>query len=114
MLTQEENDLLTRTGSGTPMGDVIRAHWQPLALTAELPDERPLKDITICGENLIVFRDEAGRYGALERRCCHRAGDLCYGRLEDGGVRCPYHGWLYDVGGVLPGTAGRARRQQIP
>lgn len=100
MVTQQENDLLTRTGPGTAMGGVIRAHWQPLALTAELPDERPLKDITICGENLVVFRDEAGRYGVLERRCCHRSGDLCYGRLEDGGLRCPYHGWLYDVEGV--------------
>ena len=99
MVSTEENDILTRTGPGTPMGAVLRNHWQPLLLTAELPEERPLKHITVMGENLVVFRDETGKYGALARRCAHRSGDLSYGRLEDGGLRCPYHGWLYDVTG---------------
>ena len=99
MLSVEENELLTRTGAGTPMGGVLRRHWQPLALTEELPAERPLKEIRIMGEDLVVFRDEDGRYGALARLCAHRSGDLGLGRLEDGGVRCPYHGWLYDVTG---------------
>ena len=99
MLSAADNDILTRTGPGTPMGAVLRRHWQPLILTAELPEARPLKHITVMGENLVVFRDEAGRYGALARLCSHRSGDLSYGRLEDGGLRCPYHGWLYDVTG---------------
>lgn len=99
MLSAEDNELLTRSGPGTAMGRVLRSYWQPLVLTAELPVERPLKETRIAGEDLVVFRDESGRYGALERRCAHRAGDLCYGRLEDGGVRCPYHGWLFDVAG---------------
>jgi nitrite reductase/ring-hydroxylating ferredoxin subunit len=99
MTTREENELLTRTGPGTPMGRVLRSYWQPLALVAELPEERPLREIRVLGEDLVVFRDEAGRYGALRRRCAHRAGDLSFGRLEGGGLRCPYHGWLYDVQG---------------
>lgn len=99
MVTAEENELLTRTGPGTAMGEVMRRYWQPLLLTEELPDERPVKEARVLGEDLVVFRDEGGRYGALARLCAHRAGDLSYGRLEDGGLRCPYHGWLYDVGG---------------
>ena len=89
MLSAEDNDLLTRTGPGTAMGRVLRRYWQPFALVDELPDERPLADVRVLGEDIVVFRDEAGRYGALERRCAHRSGDLSYGRLEDGGLRCP-------------------------
>ena len=99
MVSADENTLLTQTGAGTPMGTLMRRYWQPLALTAELPDERPVKEIRVMGEDLVVFRDEAGCYGALHRRCAHRSGDLSFGRLEDGGLRCPYHGWLYDVRG---------------
>ena len=99
MLAAQQNERLTRTGPGTPMGAVMRRYWQPLALTEELPAVRPLVDVRVLGEDIVVFRDEAGRYGALARQCAHRAGDLAYGRLEDGGLRCPYHGWLYDVAG---------------
>jgi phenylpropionate dioxygenase-like ring-hydroxylating dioxygenase large terminal subunit len=99
MLSAEDNALLTHTGPGTAMGRVLRRYWQPLALAEELPAERPLKDVRVLGEDLVVFRDETGRYGALERRCAHRAGDLAFGRLEDGGLRCPYHGWLWDASG---------------
>jgi nitrite reductase/ring-hydroxylating ferredoxin subunit len=99
VLTEAQNELLTRSGPGTAMGRVLRRYWQALALVAELPDERPLKHVRVMGEDIVVFRDDKGRYGALARRCAHRAGDLSYGRLEDGGLRCPYHGWLYDVGG---------------
>ena len=100
MLSAEDNELLTRSGPGTAMGRVLRRYWQPLALVAELPEERPLADVRVLGEDLVVFRDDAGRYGALARRCAHRAGDLAYGRLEDGGLRCPYHGWVWDVAGT--------------
>lgn len=99
MISAEDNDRLTRTGPGTPMGAVMRRYWQPLLLSEELPDERPAKDARVLGEDIVVFRDEAGQYGALARRCAHRGGDLAYGRLEDGGLRCPYHGWLYGIGG---------------
>jgi len=100
MLSVEDNELLTRTGPGTAMGRVLRRYWQPFALVDELPEDRPAVDVRVLGEDIVVFRDETGRYGALERRCAHRSGDLSYGRLEDGGLRCPYHGWLWDVGGT--------------
>jgi phenylpropionate dioxygenase-like ring-hydroxylating dioxygenase large terminal subunit len=100
MLSGDENDLLTKTGPGTPMGDLMRRYWQPILLRDELPDIRPAKEVKILGEDLVVFRDEQGRYAALARRCAHRAADLSFGRLEDGGLRCPYHGWLYDFEGT--------------
>jgi phenylpropionate dioxygenase-like ring-hydroxylating dioxygenase large terminal subunit len=99
MLSAEENDTLTRTGPGTAMGGLLRRYWQPILLRDELPDRRPAKDVKIMGEDLVVFRDEQGRYGSLARRCSHRSADLSFGRLEDGGLRCAYHGWLYDVEG---------------
>ncbi len=99
MIPADENERLTRTGHGTPMGAVMRHYWQPLALTEELPAARPLTEARVLGEDIVVFRNEAGSYGALARQCAHRAGDLAYGRLEDGGLRCPYHGWLYDIAG---------------
>lgn len=99
MLSIEENALLTRTGPGTQMGELMRRYWQPILLRDELPDIRPAKEAKILGEDLVVFRDEQARYAALARRCAHRGADLSYGRLEDGGLRCAYHGWLYDFEG---------------
>ena len=99
MLSREENDLVTRTGPGTPAGDLLRRYWQPAALTDELPSDRPVKAVRLLGEDLVLFRDEHGRYGLLGRQCSHRATDLSFGRPEDGGLRCLYHGWLYDVRG---------------
>jgi phthalate 4,5-dioxygenase oxygenase subunit len=99
VLTPEENNLLTQTGPGTPGGRVLRRFWQPVALVRELPPARPVKAVRVLGEDLVVFRDEAGRYGAIERRCAHRGADLSFGRLEGGGLRCTFHGWLYDVEG---------------
>ena len=78
---------------------MLRRYWQPAALTEELAGERPVKAVRLLGEHLVVFRDESGRYGLIGRHCPHRGTDLCYGRLEDGGLRCPFHGWLFDVGG---------------
>jgi nitrite reductase/ring-hydroxylating ferredoxin subunit len=99
MLTQEQNDALTRTGPGTPGGDLLRRYWQPIALASELPVGGPPIPIDVLGEELVLFRDEEGRLGLLDRHCCHRGTDLSYGRLENGGLRCLYHGWLYDVTG---------------
>ena len=99
MLTREENELLTRTGPGTPCGEFMRRYWQPVALSEELPPGGYPVPRGVMGEELVLFRDDQGRIGLLDLHCSHRAADLSYGRLEDGGLRCIYHGWLYDVNG---------------
>ncbi len=99
MLTRPENELLTRIGPGTPAGELLRRYWQPVALSEELPPGGPPLPIRLLAENLVLFRDERGQPGLLGLHCAHRGADLSYGRLEDGGLRCIYHGWLYDVHG---------------
>jgi phthalate 4,5-dioxygenase len=100
MLAAKDNDLLTRTGPGTAMGDYFRRFWLPVALSRELPepDGPPLR-VKILGEELIAIRNAQGRVGLLESRCAHRCADLFFGRNEDGGLRCIYHGWKYDLEG---------------
>ena len=100
MLSAEQNKLVTRTGPGTKAGDLLRRYWQPVALVEELPDNRPIVPVRMLGEELVLFRDEQGKYGLLAKNCCHRGADLCFGRLEDGGLRCPFHGWLFDTDGA--------------
>jgi phthalate 4,5-dioxygenase len=95
MLSQEENDLITQTGPGTPGGDFLRRYWHPVALSEELPPDAPLP-VKIMSEDLVLFRDAHGRLGLLGLHCAHRRADLSYGRIENGGLRCLYHGWLYD------------------
>jgi phenylpropionate dioxygenase-like ring-hydroxylating dioxygenase large terminal subunit len=99
MITAEQNELMTRVGPGTPGGKLLRSYWQPAALVEELGGERPVKAVRLLGEDLVLFRDEQGRYGLLDRHCAHRRADLSYGRREDGGLRCPFHGWLFDASG---------------
>jgi phthalate 4,5-dioxygenase oxygenase subunit len=99
MLSAQENELLTRTGPGTPCGELMRRYWQPAALAEELPHGGPPLPVRLLGEDLVLFRDAQGRPGLLGLHCSHRGADLSYGRLEDGGIRCIYHGWLYDVNG---------------
>jgi phthalate 4,5-dioxygenase oxygenase subunit len=99
MLSQEDNDLLTRIGPGTPAGDLIRRYWQPAALSDELPAGGPPLPVRLLGEDLVMFRDEEGTPGLIAIHCAHRGADLSYGRLENGGLRCIYHGWLYDIHG---------------
>jgi phthalate 4,5-dioxygenase oxygenase subunit len=99
MISAEQNDLMTRIGPGSAAGALLRHYWQPAALVDELPAERPLKAVRLLGEELVLFRDERGRYGLVERACAHRGADLAYGRLENGGLRCSFHGWLYDLEG---------------
>ena len=109
MITVEENQLLTQTHPGTPCGDMLRRYWQPAALGEELPKGgAPLK-VKILGEELVLFRDDQDRPGLIGIHCSHRGTDLSYGRIEDGGLRCLYHGWLYDVCGRVidqPGEPG--------
>jgi phthalate 4,5-dioxygenase oxygenase subunit len=90
---------MTRVGRGTPGGELLRQYWQPAALVDEIDAERPLRALRLLGEDLVLFRDDAGRYGLIERACAHRGADLAYGRLEDGGLRCPFHGWLFGADG---------------
>jgi phthalate 4,5-dioxygenase len=100
MITREENEFLTRIGSGTPMGQLLRRYWMPVALSSELPapDSPPVK-VGILGEKLVAFRDSRGRVGLLDQFCAHRRASLFLGRNEEGGLRCIYHGWKYDVEG---------------
>jgi 5,5'-dehydrodivanillate O-demethylase len=99
MLTSEQNERITRVGPGTAGGSLLRRYWHPVAAVSELTAERPLKRIRILGEDLVVYRAEGGQYGLLGEHCSHRGTSLYYGFLEDGGLRCPYHGWLYDASG---------------
>jgi phenylpropionate dioxygenase-like ring-hydroxylating dioxygenase large terminal subunit len=100
MLSPAENELLTRTGTGTAMGEYFRRFWQPVALSRELaePDGAPIR-VKLLGEEMVAFRDTQGRVGLVEPQCAHRGANLFFGRNEDGGIRCIYHGWKYDVHG---------------
>ena len=100
MLSREDNELLTRIGPGTPMGNLMRQYWQPVLLGSELPepDGPPLR-VRALGEDLIAFRDSAGRVGLLGANCPHRGAPLFFGGNEEGGLRCIYHGWKFDTSG---------------
>jgi len=100
VLTQEENELFTRVGPGTPCGTLMRHYWHPVAATADLL-KNPVKKIRILGEDLILFKDRKGQLGLIGERCVHRAVDLQFGIPEENGLRCPYHGWLYDPSGRI-------------
>ncbi|HEY4134674.1 MAG TPA: Rieske 2Fe-2S domain-containing protein [Alphaproteobacteria bacterium] len=97
MSIQTDYELLVQTDKGKPAGELLRRYWQPVALASEL-GKRP-KLVKIMGEELVLFRDDKGRVGLVGRYCPHRSVDLSYGRVEDGGLRCLYHGWLFDVKG---------------
>jgi 5,5'-dehydrodivanillate O-demethylase len=101
MLTREENELLTQVGPGTPGGELLRRYWMPVAVAAELRPEQPTKLVRLLGETLVLFRDATGRVGLLEDRCAHRSASLFYGRVEERGISCAYHGWLYDTAGHI-------------
>src|SRR5207244_8798821 len=100
MLSPKENELVTRTGAGTPMGEVMRRYWMPAALAWELPqaDCPPIR-VKLLGEKLVAFRDTQGRVGLIDEFCAHRRASLFLGRHEEGGLRCVYHGWKYDTKG---------------
>ncbi len=98
MLTVEENELLTRIGPGTRMGDLMRRYWYPIAAAGEM-DERWTKRVRLLGEDLVLFKDRAGRFGLIAEQCPHRRASLAYGIPTEQGIRCPYHGWMYDRNG---------------
>ena len=100
MLTREQNETLTQTGPGTPMGQLFRRYWIPALLSEELPEpDCPPVRVKLLSERLIAFRDTQGRVGLLDEFCAHRRASLWFARNEGNGLRCPYHGWKYDVRG---------------
>src|SRR5438876_3366084 len=99
MAANQEVELLVRTDPGTPCGELMRRYWQPAALSEELPPGAAPLPVQLFGEELVLFRNDQGKLGLIELHCAHRGADLSYGRLEDGGIRCIYHGWLYDIHG---------------
>ena len=100
MLPVQDNELITRVSPGTPMGDLMRRYWQPIAASAEL-DDSPFrtKEVTIMGEDLVLYKDRRGNLGLIERYCSHRRVNLAIGVVEDDGIRCQYHGWKFDETG---------------
>ena len=102
MLSHEENELLTRVGPGTAMGRLMRCYWIPALLSEEIPaPDCPPVRVRLLGEDLVAFRDTSGRIGLLGEHCAHRGTSLFFGRNEDCGLRCIYHGWKYDVAGKV-------------
>jgi phenylpropionate dioxygenase-like ring-hydroxylating dioxygenase large terminal subunit len=100
MLRQEVNELLTQTGPDAAMGKMFRQYWMPALLAEELPeDDCPPVRVKLLSERLIAFRDSDGKYGLMDEFCAHRGVSLWFGRNEEGGLRCPYHGWKYDTNG---------------
>src|SRR4051794_41508093 len=101
MLSKADNELLTRTGPGTPMGDLMRQYWIPALLSEELAEkDGPPQRVRLLGEDLIAFRDSEGKIGLLGQHCPHRGASLFFGRNEESGLRCVYHGWKFDVTGA--------------
>src|ERR1700676_900465 len=98
LLTAARNEMLTRVGPGTPMGELLRRYWQPIAGASEL-DGNPIKTVRLMGEDLVLYRDRGGRYGLIDRHCPHRRADMAYGWVEETGIRCSSHGWVGDHSG---------------
>jgi phenylpropionate dioxygenase-like ring-hydroxylating dioxygenase large terminal subunit len=120
MLRKEHNDLLTQTGPNRAMGRLFRCYWLPALLVDELPhNECPPVRVKLLSERLVAFRDTAGRYGLIDEFCAHRGVSLWFGRNEECGLRCPYHGWKYDVTGQCievpsePEESGFARKIKL-
>ena len=117
MISREENEELTRTGRGTLMGELFRRYWLPALLSAELERDGAPVRVKLLGESLVCFRDSNGSVGLIDEFCAHRGVSLWFGRNEECGLRCPYHGWKYDVSGQcveLPSEgAGGPMRKRI-
>ena len=99
MLSKVENEMITRVGPGTPAGEMLRRYWWPVGFSEHVKEKGSPVKATLLGGEFVLFRDGAGRLGMVELHCSHRGTSLEYGRVEERGIRCCYHGWLYDVGG---------------
>ncbi len=109
----EHNELITRVGPGTPCGQLMRKYWQPIALVDEFDprfdpamDKRPVKPVRSLGQDMVLFRDNQGAWGLIDRGCPHRGADMGYARYEDDGLRCPFHGWKFSTSGECTDTPG--------
>lgn len=109
MLNREDNALICRVGPGTPMGNMMRRYWHPVCTSAQLamPDAPPLR-VRLLGEDYVAFRDSEGKVGLLEELCMHRGASLALGRVEEGGIRCLYHGWKFSAAGAVLETPNHA------
>jgi phthalate 4,5-dioxygenase len=114
MTTRAEGELLTRVGPGTPMGKMLREYWIPAALSSELAVNGPPIRLMLLGEQLIAFRDGKGRVGVLDHRCPHRCASLFFGKNENEGLRCAYHGWKFDVAGNCLDMPNVPKHQAFP
>ena len=114
MLSVANNEAITKVGPGTPMGNLMRRYWQPILLSREVaePDGDPLR-VRILGENLVAFRDTSGRVGLISERCPHRLTSLFLGRNEEGGIRCVFHGWKFDVDGACVDMPNEPERYDV-
>lgn len=99
MLSAEENELMTRVGAGTPAGEMLRRYWWPVAFSEQVKAKAAPTKVTLLAEDFVLFRDGAGELGLVALHCSHRGSSLEYGRVENNGLRCCYHGWLWDVRG---------------
>ncbi|MEM5455678.1 Rieske 2Fe-2S domain-containing protein [Paraburkholderia phytofirmans] len=109
MLSHADNEILCRIGPGTPGGNLMRRFWHPVCTSAQLPhpDCAPLR-VRLLGENYVAFRDTEGKVGFLEELCMHRGASLALGRVEEGGIRCLYHGWKFSASGTVMETPNHA------
>jgi 5,5'-dehydrodivanillate O-demethylase len=98
-LSEQDNRKLTQVGPGTPGGEMLRRYWHPIGGLHQVTEETPTSHVRLLGEDLVLFRDRSGRVGLLADHCAHRGASLLYGRVEERGIACAYHGWLYDVNG---------------
>ncbi|GGE69488.1 phenylpropionate dioxygenase-like ring-hydroxylating dioxygenase large terminal subunit [Paenalcaligenes hominis] len=113
MMSQEQNDFITRVGPTEPAGKLLRQYWQPIALSDEIAGVHQVKAIRVLGQDFVLFKQEDGRLGLLDKHCPHRGADLSYGRIEDGGIRCPFHGWLFDAKGNCLETPAEPEGSQL-
>ena len=104
MISEGENQELMQVGPGSLMGELMRRYWMPIAAAAEMEDT-PIKQMRLMGEDLVLYRDKEGNHGLLDLHCAHRRADLSYGIQDENGLRCNYHGWLYEPHWRLPGAA---------
>jgi phthalate 4,5-dioxygenase len=116
----ELNERVTRIGPGTPAGNLLRQYWQPVALLDEFDPAldpamatRPVKAVRLLGQNFVLFRNAQGGFGLLDRDCPHRGADLAYGRAEGDGLRCPFHGWKFDIQGQCTETPAEPAGSQL-
>src|SRR6478735_4036286 len=100
MLSREDNELLTRTGPGTPMGAMMREYWIPVIRSAKLETDGKPERVRLLGENFVAFRATDGRVGFIDEACPHRCASMALARNEDNGLRCIYHGWKFSVDGT--------------